>query len=254
VDNSRPRRAKFVDKPVVAPGAAPISFGLPEGAGGTDAGLMSDHRTGSPDRRHDGRKADEVAGARGRYDKAELARQWRGRDGAVRFLRALSCAPNTGSAMPKLSAGLLLYRRAGDGLEVLVAHPGGPIWSRRDSGAWSLPKGAPLDGEELLDSARREFQEETGQEPPPGEPIDLGEVRMRSGKVVHAWALEGDMDPAELVSMVAEIEWPPRSGHRLQVPEIDRVAWVGPTEARRRLNPAQAGFVDRLLQVLAREG
>ena len=156
--------------------------------------------------------------------------------------------------MPKLSAGLLLYRRAGDGLEVLVAHPGGPIWSRRDTGAWSLPKGAPLDGEELLDSARREFQEETGQEPPPGEPIDLGEVRMRSGKVVHAWALEGDMDPAELVSMVAEIEWPPRSGHRLQVPEIDRVAWVGPTEARRRLNPAQAGFVDRLLQVLAREG
>ena len=163
VDNSARAGSKFVDKPVVGPRGAPISFGLPEGAGGTDAGLMSDHRTGSPDRRHDGRKADEVAGARGRYDKAELARQWRGRDGAVRFLRALSCAPNTGSAMPKLSAGLLLYRRAGDGVEVLVAHPGGPIWSRRDTGAWSLPKGAPIDGEELLDSARREFREETGQ-------------------------------------------------------------------------------------------
>ena len=156
--------------------------------------------------------------------------------------------------MPKLSAGLLLYRRAGDGVEVLVAHPGGPIWSRRDIGAWSLPKGAPLDGEALLDSARREFHEETGHEAPEGDPIDLGEVRMRSGKTVHAWAIEGDLDPGRLQSMIAEIEWPPRSGHRLQVPEIDRVAWVGPGEARRRLNPAQAAFVDRLLQALAREG
>jgi predicted NUDIX family NTP pyrophosphohydrolase len=158
--------------------------------------------------------------------------------------------------MPKLSAGLLLYRHAGDGVEVLVAHPGGPIWSRRDTGAWSLPKGAPIDGEDLLESARREFQEETGHAAPDAAdapPLDLGEVRMRSGKVVHAWAVEGDLDPAELRSMIAEIEWPPRSGHRLQVPEIDRVAWVGPVEARRRLNPAQAAFVDRLLHALARE-
>ena len=143
--------------------------------------------------------------------------------------------------MPKLSAGVLLYRRAGDGVEVLVAHPGGPIWARRDTGAWSLPKGAPLDTElDLLETARREFEEETGHEPPAGPTIDLGEVRMRSGKVVHAWAIEGDLDPKRLRSMEAEIEWPPRSGQVLLVPEIDRVAWVGPSEARRRLNPAQA--------------
>jgi predicted NUDIX family NTP pyrophosphohydrolase len=157
--------------------------------------------------------------------------------------------------MPKLSAGVLLYRRAGEGVEVLVAHPGGPIWARRDTGAWSLPKGAPLDTElDLLETARREFEEETGHEPPAGPTIDLGEVRMRSGKVVHAWAIEGDLDPKRLRSMEAEIEWPPRSGQVLLVPEIDRVAWVGPGEARRRLNPAQATFVDRLLQVLARDG
>jgi predicted NUDIX family NTP pyrophosphohydrolase len=155
-------------------------------------------------------------------------------------------------AMPKLSAGLLLYRHAGDGVEVLVAHPGGPIWARRDTGAWSLPKGAPLDGEGLLETARREFHEETGHEAPDAPTIDLGEVRMRSGKVVHAWAVEGDLDPARLQSMTAEIEWPPRSGRRLHVPEIDRIDWVAPAEARRRLNPAQATFVDRLLQALAR--
>ena len=155
--------------------------------------------------------------------------------------------------MPKLSAGLLLYRRVGDAVEVLVAHPGGPLWARRDSGAWSLPKGAPMEhGEDLYDAARREFHEETGHEAPANPAIDLGEVRMRSGKIVHAWAIEGDLDPRDLRSMEAEIEWPPRSGQRLRVPEIDRVAWVGPSEARRRLNPAQATFVDRLLQAIAR--
>jgi predicted NUDIX family NTP pyrophosphohydrolase len=155
--------------------------------------------------------------------------------------------------MPKLSAGLLLFRRADDGVEVLIAHPGGPIWARRDTGSWSLPKGATMDHEDdLLDSARREFHEETGHQAPDGEVMDLGEVRMRSGKVVRAYAVEGDLDPATLRSMQVEVEWPPRSGRVIRVPEIDRVLWAGPAEARRRLNPAQAAFVDRLLQALAR--
>jgi predicted NUDIX family NTP pyrophosphohydrolase len=153
--------------------------------------------------------------------------------------------------MPKLSAGLLLFRRVDGGVEVLVGHPGGPMWSRRDTGAWSLPKGAPEDYEpDLLDAARREFLEETGHVAPEGPTVDLGEVRMRSGKTVHAWAVEGDLDPDELRSMQVEVEWPPRSGRRLTVPEIDRLAWFHPAEARRRLNPAQSAFVDRLLAVL----
>jgi predicted NUDIX family NTP pyrophosphohydrolase len=155
--------------------------------------------------------------------------------------------------MPKLSAGLLLFRRTADGIEVLVAHPGGPMWARRDTGAWSLPKGAQEDHEtDLYDSARREFHEETGHVAPDGPAIDLGEVRMRSGKVVHAWGIEGDLDPAALTSMEMDLEWPPHSGRTVRVPEIDRVAWLRPADARRKLNPAQAGFVDRLLQALAR--
>jgi predicted NUDIX family NTP pyrophosphohydrolase len=154
--------------------------------------------------------------------------------------------------LSKLSAGLLLFRRVPDGIEVLVAHPGGPMWARRDTGAWSLPKGAPDPHElDLIDAARREFREETGHEPPDGPAIDLGEVRMRSGKVVHGWAMEGDLDPSRITSMEVEVEWPPRSGRRVVVPEIDRVAWFRPREARVRLNPAQATFVDRLLQALA---
>jgi predicted NUDIX family NTP pyrophosphohydrolase len=155
--------------------------------------------------------------------------------------------------MGKRSAGLLLYRRMGDTVEVLIAHPGGPIWARRDTAAWSVPKGAPLESEtDLLVAARREFEEETGHDAPGGEPIDLGEVRMRSGKVVHAWAYEGDLDPDRLRSMEVEVEWPPKTGQTVIVPEIDRVMWARPAEARRRLNPAQAEFVDRLLAALAR--
>jgi len=155
--------------------------------------------------------------------------------------------------MGKRSAGLLLYRRVDDSIEVLIAHPGGPIWARRDTAAWSIPKGAPLDTEsDMLVAARREFEEETGFTPPTGEPIDLGEVRMRSGKTVRAWAYEGNLDPSRMHSLEVEVEWPPKTGLTVVVPEIDRVVWARPAEARRRLNPAQAEFVDRLLAVLAR--
>jgi predicted NUDIX family NTP pyrophosphohydrolase len=154
--------------------------------------------------------------------------------------------------MPKVAAGLLLYRRSPAGLEVLVAHPGGPMWARRDAGAWTIPKGLVDDGEDdLRDVARREFREETGHEPPDGPMTDLGEIRLRSGKVVHAWAVEGDLDPAAARSNMVEVAWPPRSGRVVRVPEVDRVAWLDPDAARTALNPAQAAFVERLEAALA---
>lgn len=152
------------------------------------------------------------------------------------------------------SAGLLPYRRSPRGLEVLIAHPGGPLWARKDAGAWSVIKGEADLGEtspdELLGVARREFQEETGQRPPDGPTLALGEVRQKSGKVVQAWAVEGDLNPEALVSGSFEMEWPPRSGRRTSFPEIDRVAWFDPDEARVRLNPAQAAFIDRLVALV----
>jgi predicted NUDIX family NTP pyrophosphohydrolase len=147
----------------------------------------------------------------------------------------------------RTSAGLLLYRRTAGEVEVLLAHPGGPLWARRDEGAWSLPKGEIGPGEEPLAVAWREFLEETGHEPPAGGVISLGEVRQASGKVVVAFAIEGDLDPATASSNTFPLEWPPGSGRWHDTPEVDRVAWFGPDEARRRLNPAQAAFVDRLL-------
>ncbi|HET7026906.1 MAG TPA: NUDIX domain-containing protein [Candidatus Limnocylindrales bacterium] len=152
---------------------------------------------------------------------------------------------------PARSAGLLIYRRSnGRDIEVLIAHPGGPFWTRRDEGAWTIPKGLIEDGEAELDVARREFHEETGHEPPSAGTIALGEVQLKSGKTVVGWAAEGDLDPATAYSNEVEVEWPPRSGRRITVPEIDRVAWVSAGEARRLLNPAQAAFVDRLLAAL----
>ena len=153
------------------------------------------------------------------------------------------------------SAGLLLYRAAdGDGIEVLIAHPGGPFWAARDVGAWSIPKGEIEDGEDPLAVARREFEEETGHPAPPGAHWPLGDVRLRSGKMITGWAARGDLDPSMARSNEIDVEWPRRTGRRIAVPEIDRVAWVRPDDARRRLNPAQVEFVDRLLELLADRG
>jgi predicted NUDIX family NTP pyrophosphohydrolase len=153
--------------------------------------------------------------------------------------------------MSAVSAGLLLYRRRGGDVEVLIAHPGGPFFARRDHGWWSIPKGLCDDGEELEDTARREFVEETGFDVPDGPLIALGDVRLRSGKRVHAWAVEGDADPASLASNTFVMTWPPGVGTPRAFEEIDRVVWADPDEARRALNPEQGELVDRLLKVLA---
>jgi predicted NUDIX family NTP pyrophosphohydrolase len=152
--------------------------------------------------------------------------------------------------MARKSAGLLLYRKTGDGIEVLLAHPGGPMWAKRDEGAWSVPKGEIEAGELPIDVARREFEEETGHPAPAGELRPLGEVVQKSGKVVVAWAARGDLDPATARSNTFPLEWPPGSGNWTDVPEVDRFEWFAPDEARRRLNPAQAPFVDRLVEGL----
>ena len=148
-----------------------------------------------------------------------------------------------------VSAGLLLYRRTPAGIELLLAHPGGPFWARRDDGAWTIPKGVPDADEDLFDAARREFTEETGASPA-GPFLPLGSVRQKAGKLVHAWAAEGDLDPAAVVSNTMKTEWPPRSGRWVTFPEVDRCDWFDLESARRKLNPAQAEFVDRLLSVL----
>jgi predicted NUDIX family NTP pyrophosphohydrolase len=154
------------------------------------------------------------------------------------------------TASRSLSAGILLFRRGADGLELLVAHPGGPLWARRDDGAWSLPKGELSSGEDPLHAARREFAEELGSPAPAGEALALGEVRLKSGKRVVAWALEGDIDADAIRSNTFEMQWPPRSGQTREFPEVDRAAWLSPEVARAKLNPAQAAFVDRLLDML----
>jgi predicted NUDIX family NTP pyrophosphohydrolase len=147
------------------------------------------------------------------------------------------------------SAGLLMFRRRGGETEVLLAHPGGPFWSRRDDAAWTLPKGEIGPSEDPLAAARREFLEETGfPSAPPFLP--LGELRQKSGKRITAWAFEGDADPADLVSNLFELEWPPRSGRLQSFPEVDRVHWFGLDEARRKLIAGQAPFIDSLEQLL----
>jgi predicted NUDIX family NTP pyrophosphohydrolase len=143
------------------------------------------------------------------------------------------------------SAGLLLYRRAADRLELFLAHPGGPFWRDRDEGAWTIPKGVIDADEEPLAAARREFEEETGLTPRPPF-LALGSIRQKAGKTVHAWAWEGDADPERVTSNVMSTEWPRGSGRWLTFPEVDRCAWFDPQTARRKLNPAQVELVDRL--------
>jgi predicted NUDIX family NTP pyrophosphohydrolase len=154
--------------------------------------------------------------------------------------------------MARRSAGILLYRRSGDEPEVLLVHPGGPFWARKDEGVWSIPKGEYTDDEDPRAAALREFEEELGTRAPAHADalLDLGEVKQRSGKVVTAYAVEGDLDPDRIRSNTFATEWPPRSGQTREFPEIDRAGWFAPAEARAKLNPAQAELVDRLLDRL----
>ncbi|AJC59915.1 NUDIX domain-containing protein [Streptomyces sp. 769] len=152
----------------------------------------------------------------------------------------------------KRSAGLLLHRSGADGgTEVLLAHMGGPLWARRDAGAWSVPKGEYAPPEEPLAAARREFAEELGMPPPDGRYVPLGDVRQSGGKVVTVWAVAGDLDPDRIEPGTFELEWPRGSGVIRSFPEIDRVAWCTPEQARARLVTAQREFLDRLAEALA---
>jgi predicted NUDIX family NTP pyrophosphohydrolase len=147
--------------------------------------------------------------------------------------------------MPRRSAGLLMYRRSGGTLEVLLVHPGGPFWMKKDAGAWSIPKGEYEAGEEALAAAAREFQEETGLVAR-GPYTPLTPIRQQGGKVVEAWAFEGNCDAGSLKSTTFSLEWPRGSGRRQEFPEVDRAGWFGLDEARRKILPAQAALLDEL--------
>jgi predicted NUDIX family NTP pyrophosphohydrolase len=156
--------------------------------------------------------------------------------------------------MPKLSAGLLLYRMAQGTVEVLLVHPGGPYWAKRDDGSWSLPKGEYEVDEDPLEVAIREFREELGVDPPGARsPAFLGELRQRSGKRVSAWALQGDIDVGAVRSNTFTMEWPPRSGAAREFPEVDMAGWFDLEAARRKLTPGQVGFIDRLSDLLQQQ-
>lgn len=149
------------------------------------------------------------------------------------------------------SAGVLLFRQGGDEIEILLGHPGGPFWKRKDEGAWSIPKGLIAAGEDPLTAARREFTEETGHRPE-GNAIALGEAKQPGGKIVHVWAVEGTADPANLKSNTFEMEWPPKCGRRQSFPEIDRLEWFGVADARHKILKGQSIFIERLLDALGR--
>ncbi len=152
--------------------------------------------------------------------------------------------------MPRLSAGLLMYRIKEGAVQVLLAHPGGPYFRNQDEGAWSIPKGEPAPGEDLLLTAQREFREETGL-PAVGPFTPLQTVKQKGGKLVHAWAFAGDCDPAAIRSNTFTLEWPPRSGQQQEFPEIDRAEFFDLETARRKIKSGQVGLIDQLEQLLA---
>jgi predicted NUDIX family NTP pyrophosphohydrolase len=152
--------------------------------------------------------------------------------------------------MAKQSAGILVYRFYHGQLQVFLVHPGGPFWKNKDAGAWSIPKGEFLDDEEALITARREFLEETGQSID-GEFSALKPVKLKSGKIVHAWAVEGGVDETNIRSNTFPFEWPPKSGKMIEIPEVDKGAWFEPDTARLKINPAQAVFIDELTALLS---
>ena len=151
--------------------------------------------------------------------------------------------------MPKRSAGILMYRRGKSGLELLLVHPGGPFWAKKDRGVWSIPKGEYSGTEEALAVAIREFEEETGARPS-GDFRPLDELVQPGRKIVAAWAVEGDFDPAKLKSNTFELEWPPRSGRKATFPEVDRAAWFSPAAAREKILPGQSEFIARLMAAI----
>ena len=151
--------------------------------------------------------------------------------------------------MPKQAAGILLYRRGRSGIEVLLAHPGGPLWARKDLGSWTMPKGQFVEGELPLDAAKREFEEEMGTAPS-GVFQPLGTLKQPSGKIIHAWAAESDFDATTVKSNLFMMEWPPKSGRNGEFPEVDRAAWISIEEARHKIIKGQAPFLERLLAVV----
>lgn len=152
--------------------------------------------------------------------------------------------------MPKQSAGILLYRNKNNTIEVFLVHPGGPFFKNKDDGVWSIPKGEFLDDEDALTAAKREFFEETGQHIIDGKFIKLSPVKLKSGKIVFAWAIEGDIDHEVIVSNKFEMEWPPQSGKKASFAEVDRAAWFEPETAKAKVNPAQAAFIDELTAIV----
>jgi len=152
--------------------------------------------------------------------------------------------------MAKISAGLVMYRERGGRLEVLLVHPGGPFWAKKDQGAWSLPKGEVGPGEDGLATARREFEEETGIRPR-GDLISLGTVTQKGGKTVEAWAFQGDCDPQTIRSNTFTMEWPPRSGKHPEFPEVDRTEFFEIKQAKKRINPAQVALLEKLEQIVS---